>query len=95
MALLQLTHAVDMLEMDIVFNLIDLSKKAMITALFFREAALQVGAVEVATPDPGVTQTIKFNVNNVVRLEIRSPEGQFFFASHSMVLHFQQVQSRA
>ena len=44
MALLQLTHAVDMLEMDIVFNLIDLSQKAMITALFFREAALQVGA---------------------------------------------------
>ena len=78
MALLQLTHAVDMLEMDIVFNLIDLSQKAMITALFFREAALQVGAVEVATPDPGVTQTIKFNINNVVRLEIKSPESQFF-----------------
>jgi hypothetical protein len=77
-ALLQLTHPVDILEMDIVLNLIDLSKKAMITALFYDEAALQVGAVGVVTADPGVTQTIKFNVHKVVRLEIRSLEGHCF-----------------
>ena len=77
-ALLQLTHPVDICEMDIVLNLIDLSKKAMIGASFYDDAGLQVGAVEVVTADPGVTQTIKFKVNNVVRFEIRSPEGQFF-----------------
>jgi len=56
----------------------DPSKKAMITALFYNEAALKQGAMEVVTADPGVTQTIKFNVHKVVRLEIRSPGGRFF-----------------
>jgi hypothetical protein len=77
-AFLQLTHPVDIFEMDIVFNLMDPSKKAMITALFYNEAALKQGAMEVVTADPGVTQTIKFNVHKVVRLEIRSPGGRFF-----------------
>jgi hypothetical protein len=40
-AFLQLTHPVDIFEMDIVLNLIDSSKKAMITALFYDEAALK------------------------------------------------------
>jgi hypothetical protein len=39
-----------------------------------------VGAMEVVTPDPGVTQTIKFKANNLVRIEIRSPEGWFLQA---------------
>jgi hypothetical protein len=77
-AFLQLTHPVDIFEMDIVLNLIDSSKKAMITTLFYDEAALKVGAVEVVTANPGVTQTIKFNVHKVVRLKIRSLDGQFF-----------------
>jgi len=78
-ALLQLTHPVNILEMDIVLNLIDLSsKKAMITELSYDDAGLQAGAVEVVTPDPGVAQTIKFKVNNIIRIEIRSPEGRFF-----------------
>jgi hypothetical protein len=77
-AFLQLTHPVDIFEMDIVLNLMDPSKKAMITALFYDEAALKEGAMEVVTADPGVTQTIKFNVLKVVRLQIRSLEGQFF-----------------
>jgi len=77
-AFLQLTHPVDIFEMDIVLNLIDSSKKAMITSLFYDEAALKVGAVEVVTANPAVPQTIKFNVHKVVRLKISSLDGQFF-----------------
>ena len=77
-ALLQLTHPVDILEMDIVINLIDLTKKATITGLFYDDAGLQVGAMEVVTPDPGVTQTIKFKTNNLVRIEISHLRAGFF-----------------
>ena len=77
-AFLQLTHPVDIFEMDIVLNLLNSSKTAIITALFYDEAALKVGAVEVVTANPGVTQTIKFNVHKVVRLKIGSLDGQLF-----------------
>jgi hypothetical protein len=75
---LQLTHPVDIFEMDVALNLIDPSKKAMITALCYDEAALKVGAVEVVKADPGVAQTIKFHVHKVIRFNLRSLEGQFF-----------------